>query len=505
MTTTKDNSRVWLALATLISAGQVSLIWSFRFLPVYDYPNWLYQARIFADLVKGGSHFGSDYWIPLIPVPNVIFTVLASILGQILDFEVAGKILLTASVLLLPWGFWFVVPKFGAAADSAVRYVAFPFGISMFTLNAQNYTLALGLLFWFLACFQVSCNSRSFVRWSAISAGIVLIYFSHGIVFLLLALLLISAMVVQPPAVRLRIGMALVPSIALAVWYRAAVGENGSSGAVLGAATVVRHLIKPACLFFKSYGITPAFPPTYLNVAWLLLICFFVVSRVWKGYRERRLQLWIGIPGGILLFFAALIPDPAFKVVQPGARFVLPALLMLLLASASIPARKWHPIFLGFAVVALIHNFMMFRSFNDRATDLTSQLENGGGIQKPVYIIALDWAVDSNISERVAPSINAMSFVPLYSFAQREIPYGVFETGVIAMRDSLRRLHPEISGSDISTWFGSMFAEPERFLRFHTIVLFGEGEYVNAALQILQQKGFNQRSHNQGWYILEKK
>jgi hypothetical protein len=505
MITTKDSARLWLVFAMLISGGQVALVWLYRFIPVYDYPNWLYQARILADLVRGGSHFGSDYWIRSIPVPNLTFTVLASILGQVMDFEVAGKILLTASVLLLPWGFWFAAPKFGAARESAVRYAAFPFGISMFTLTAQNYTLGLGLLFWFLAFFQVSRKSTSVSMWLALAVTIVLIYFTHGVIFAILVLLLAIATVLQTSGVRTRIGVALVPSLILCTWYLTAAGTHAPAGASWGAATLARHLIKPACLFLKSYGISSAFPPTIFNIAWLVVIGFFVASRVWKGYQDGHLQWWVGIGGGVLLISAALLPDPIFDVVQPGGRLVLPAILLLLLASAVTPARKWHSIILGFAVLALVHNFVLFRSFNDRATDLVSHLEDDGAVQMPVYFVAFDWMVDSDVASKIAPSINSMSFVPLYSFAKREIPYGIFETGLISMRDSLRSLYPEISGSDIRTWFESMFAEPNRFLKYHTVILFGEGEYVNAAMRILQQYGFIQKSHNTGWYILERK
>jgi len=162
----------------------------------------------------------------------------------------------------------------------------------------------------------------------------------------------------------------------------------------------------------------------------------------------------------------------------------------------------WRPFILGFGVLALGYNVALFRAFDARASELTASLQVQGSIQEPVYIIALDWAVDADASSKIAPSVNAMSFVPLYTFSERGIPTGIFETGLVTMQDSLRRLHPEISGSNLSTWFASVFSDPSRFAQYGSILLFGEGEIVEDALKILREIGFVVKTRKPGWFIL---
>ncbi len=503
MTKEEVRGRLWIYLAVLLSAGHVALIWWYRFIPVYDYPNWLYQARILADLVKEESTFAQQYAIQCLPVPNATFSILVAILGQIFSFEVAGKILLTISVLLFPWGFWFASRRFGAKRDSAVLYMGFPFAVTMFALNAQNYTLALGMLFWFLGLFMVTFHGRSRTIWVLMSASICLIFLTHGAIYGVLVVLLINAALTQPWGTRMRIGMTLVPSVALAVWHVAVMLPQPSDNTVWGTITFARHFVKPLCIFLKSYGIAPPFPPTYLNVAWMAAIGLFALVLGRGAVRSRSVRWWIAGSGGVLMLLALFLPDPALGMAQPGARFMFPAAFLLLLSvSAGKEMRGWHLLILGSGFVALLYNFAFFRSFDNRAAGLTVDLHAIGVVREPVYIIGLDWDVGADASSRIAPSINAMSFVPLYTFSERGITYSIFETGLVRMKDTLRSLYPVITGSDLTTWFALMFSDPARFVRFRSILVFGDGLLVEEATNILRDRGFMIEVRRPGWRIL---
>jgi len=162
----------------------------------------------------------------------------------------------------------------------------------------------------------------------------------------------------------------------------------------------------------------------------------------------------------------------------------------------------WRPLILGFALLALVNNVLLFNTFNQRANGLDSILANPASLREPVYIIGLDWSSESDFSSRVSPSINAMSFVPLYALAERHIPYGIFETGLVTMKDSLRLLHPEIRGSDIQAWYASMFSDPHRFLAYHSILLFADRKMGEEAEKRLSGMGFMTRFSSPGWRLL---
>jgi len=497
--------RFWLFLAAVISAGQIGLIWWHRFIPIYDYPNWLYQAGIFSDLIRGGKIFGADYVVKWLPAPNVTFTLVVSLFAEVFPLEIAGKIVLTISVLLFPWGFWYCARRFGAPDSSAIPYAAFPFGVSMFTLNAQNFTLALGMLFWFLGMFCTSLDRQSRLMWALMSGAIVLIFLTHGVVYAVLLLLLVAMAVRQGSLPRIRLVWAVTPSLILLVWYLLVQDVPLSGAHSWGTTVLARHFVKPACIFLKSYGIQPLWPPTFLNLAWMCVFGLMIAWSVVSCIRSRAFQLWLGVSGGVLLLVALMLPDPWLNVVQPGARLVFPAFFLLLLASVRMEwVKAFRPLIFGFCALALMYNFSLFSSFDRRAKDLTNDLQAPGALAAPVYIIGLDWDSDAGFTSRVAPSVNGMSFVPLYTFSKRKIPYGVFETGLVQMTDSLRQYHPQIAGSELREWTSSLLAEPSRYAKFKTILLFGDGKYMDEVRRTLSAQGFTNSLVKSGWEILNR-
>ncbi len=498
----KDQGRIWLYLAILVSAGHVALIWWHRFLPIIDYPNWLFQAKILTDLVQGGSTFGNWYALRCLPVPNSTFTIAAALLGRLFPYEVAGKVILSISVLLLPWGVWFAARRFGAEKYSAVRYIGFPFGLSMFTLTAQNYTLALGMLIWFLALFLYPSVRLSRRNCVAMSVAIVVVFLTHGAVYFVLLVLLFLFALGQPLRGRLIVGIAMAPSVLLGLWYVASAGSPAPETPQWGWTTLARHLVKPACLFLKSHGIVPLFPPTVANLAWVGVVVAFVVVLLSRGRRSMELHRWLVMSGGVLLAVAFVLPDAAFGILQPGARVFMPALFLFVLSGARSPAsRVWNSIIVAFSVVALVYNVSLFTTFNERATELTVEAQDLHVLDSSFCAIIIDWAEDAGLSDRIAPSSNGMSFVPVYGLLSRELPYIVFETGLVKMSDSLRGLYPTVSGSRLKGWITSTFANPERYAYFQSVFAFGDEGYMEEAQRVLSEVGFTTSSAKPGWRI----
>ena len=82
--------RMVLSLAWVFSISLVALIWWFRFLPLYDYPIWLYNVHVMVHL--SDPHLAPAYDLVKTPVPNLGLVGLVWIMSHVVSIEIAGKI-----------------------------------------------------------------------------------------------------------------------------------------------------------------------------------------------------------------------------------------------------------------------------------------------------------------------------------------------------------------------------------------------------------------------------
>ena len=80
----------------------ILLLWSYRFVPSVDYPDWLLQSAIVAHYNDPAYGFSTWYEIVKAAIPNGGFVLPAAALARILPVEVAGKIVLTLYLVWFP-------------------------------------------------------------------------------------------------------------------------------------------------------------------------------------------------------------------------------------------------------------------------------------------------------------------------------------------------------------------------------------------------------------------
>ena len=80
----------------------IVFIWFFRFLPMQDYPDWLYQGYIFSQAMKGQPIF--DFQIIDYPVANSVSTFFIGLFSLFLHTEISGKLFLTIYVFIFTFG-----------------------------------------------------------------------------------------------------------------------------------------------------------------------------------------------------------------------------------------------------------------------------------------------------------------------------------------------------------------------------------------------------------------
>jgi hypothetical protein len=213
----------------------------------------------------------------------------------------------------------------------------------------------------------------------------------------------------------------------------------------------------------------------------------------------------LAVTGGLLLALAPVLPDSVFGVVNPGTRIFMPGIILLLLASARSPLTPtWQYLVFGFCVVVFVYNVSLFKRFDDRAHELTAEIARMRLSDSSFCVLAFDWAEDAPLSERLAPSINGMSFIPVYDLLSRSKPSHIFETGLLRMSDSLRSVYPEVTGSRLTEWTASLISRSQVNDRFGVIYVFGDEPYMGDALRSLSTVGFGPAAGEAGWQILMK-
>src|SRR5437016_4332685 len=95
----------WLQI--LLIAGFLPFIWLYRFPPLQDYPDWMYQGWVFSRLLSADAPKG--YAMANFPVPNSTGTVVMGLFGLVLSPEIAGKIFLSVAVVVFAAGSLYLV------------------------------------------------------------------------------------------------------------------------------------------------------------------------------------------------------------------------------------------------------------------------------------------------------------------------------------------------------------------------------------------------------------
>lgn len=99
-----------------LTAGWLASIWILRFLPMDDYPTWIYAGRLFSELIRNAAP--SCYSLVPYPVPNTLFVGITGLLDLFVDPETSGKIFLSFSVLLFVVGSYRLIGSMSTRRDS---------------------------------------------------------------------------------------------------------------------------------------------------------------------------------------------------------------------------------------------------------------------------------------------------------------------------------------------------------------------------------------------------
>jgi len=332
--------RVWyIASFVLIASISLILLIVQPFPILHDYPEWMFQGYVVSKLTFGEVSTGFDsYRMLWVPVPNAISQWSIALLNTLTGPVMAGKVWLALYFLGC------AIVSFQATRDRAGS------GALQFILLV---TIFLGPGFWngyinfqigllLLALFVTFKLGRSVV-WVFVFS--LLIYFSHASTFAgFVCLVVISE--IQQRTRRPAVVAALLPSLGLLLWYIFSNPVKGSGGNVWLESPVqwlqykVYTLAKqgPFHNFIRPDGesLLADFHAIYqsgfvLNFVVGALLGIWLMVVFWKYLRHKSIAVPVVLSGAALIVLWLLAGKNSFGVVNLGERFLIIALLLVLL------------------------------------------------------------------------------------------------------------------------------------------------------------------------------
>jgi len=178
-------------LLLLLLAGVMVLpIWLVKYPPLIDYPNHLARAYILAHMGDKGFWLRQFYGAQWGLYPYLVMDLVLLALQTVFAVQIAGKILLSISVLAIPVSVWVFLRRVNPS-QPALALCALPFTYNIFFLSGfLAYQLSIAVCFLLLAVCLDYLRKQSLRRFCLCLLLATLLYFTHLVGFALAGLVL---------------------------------------------------------------------------------------------------------------------------------------------------------------------------------------------------------------------------------------------------------------------------------------------------------------------------
>ena len=208
--------------ACMISA--LALIWSYRFLPISDYPDVIFEGSVVARLLRGVPL--ASYSFKHYPVPYSGTYALLGLLDLVFPPEVSGKIILSLCVILLACSSTYLLRSLRRDSDSPLLLIPLLFILNTFFFWGElAYVFGLSTLFLYCGYLFRRIYRSQPINWWLITASSIAMFFFHFIPYATALLITLTVILAESRTGLLsRFAISFAPSIATSIWY--AVGRS---------------------------------------------------------------------------------------------------------------------------------------------------------------------------------------------------------------------------------------------------------------------------------------
>lgn len=493
----------FLIAAILVTILNVSLIWAFRFLPLYDYPIWLYEVHLMRELSQ--PWFSMVYEVVSAPVPNLGLVGIVWVLSFVVPLEAAGKIFLTLCVIGMPWAFWYCARRIAGNVETPVACFGFPFAFNIFFFGGQAFLFGFAVLLFVIGFFFPKLNALKTRDWAVLSILFLILYFVHAIAFVLAVVVFLGAIATSESRQRklALFVMSLVPALICTTWYY--IGATSTSGTELQWSLwgVAQNVVKSPLLFIKSFGIPTPFPLTLLNGFWALALLFLVFAAVMRARTSKACDKRFTIPIIILFVLMFLLPEVLFGVYRPGARFSFPLMFLILLSVSRIQlSTQWRTVAVTVAAGVLLYNIFHFASVNRQMSELYDDLQTSVKSDTTFCVVRLDWPPGRHIRDVVAASIDPLFAGIYYHQLDKKGMGWIFGTALLRLRGEHEDLRPVLLGESPEEHASSFLESQKKSKTFGNVILVGSSSVALGLADSLKKQGYGIAVQKEHWIIL---
>lgn len=489
-----------------LTVGHMILIWSYRFLPLYDYPIWLYEVHIMRSL--SDPVFAQVFQLSWLPIPNLGLVIPIWLLSFIFAIEVAGKIFLSIAVAALPWSFLYCVRAVTSLRGSWAELFCCPFAFPIYFFGGQAFLLGLSLLFTTIGFFLPKLERQESRSWFLLAAVLLVLYFVHALIFVLAALVISGSIIVTGNRLRLmrRIVLASLPTLLCAIIYARAYSSPESTELLWTPWILASNVFKSFFVFIKSNGHTNPLPLTLMNVSVLGILVVIVLK---SGIQAKEESLFDKrfLPAIVVsLVLMISLPGIFLGVFQPGVRFALPTFLFIAIMIArakSFTTARTMLLFLTTTV--LIYNFWHFERLNAQMSEVYGDLNSTVSSREPYCVVRFDWPSDRTTWDIGASSVDPLFGAINYVQLERSGVGAIFGTSLLSFREGFRRYKPLFAGRTREEYTDALIREKDRLSCFRYLILLGKNEDIDRFTVAMVESGFRALKTKPFWVILEKK
>lgn len=398
-------------IAALLNLLPIFLV---RHVGSLDGPQHLYISQVIAELWKGNALYTDFYQFSSLVIGNSTANLILAIFNFFLPAWLAEKILLTAILLGMAFSFRYLIIQL-AGKSSLISFVIFPFSYHMFFMQGYyNYSLAYVFLFATSSWWLIIKEKLNPYRFVALTALLLLTYYTHififGLLLFLLAVMAVSSLIrifllktERKEAGKnflkqhLLLALAALPGMVLGFFYFKIIPESQYAAAQQFAVLdnlyrmqfLIGYITDAEMVYTRLFGLTLAILTFYALLS--ELISGFS-NKSGKGFWQRKSSPFLLAAIMMLvvvLFFTELLPGASML-----PRIILSFLFFLMVWLAALSWPKWLQFATFVAVVVLSAQLRLQQQSirSQLSADIEELLEVEDYIPKNTVFLSLNFS-----------------------------------------------------------------------------------------------------------------
>jgi hypothetical protein len=426
------------------------------YLPLQDYPDWLYQGTVLANYHSNFENYGSSFELKIYPVPNSASTLIIALFSLFLPPILAGKMMLSFWLILMPLSYLYFYRSF-QTGDSILQYAIFLFLYNIrFYQGNVSFLLSLPLLFFTLGYIKRRVNALDTYHFIGISLIFMLLFITHFIGFVI-GLLGFAVILITNYKLKIKnyikSVISIIPSFILTMIYIL----NQSKGPKELEFNFHLSLLGKISNLFSTFAIAFNFDnepvsgevliKACLNLIIIILICILVMNFIKLMFKRRIVLNEIAILGISLILIGLFLPTMFFYITDAdtrlfyiGAFFILPTIR----SNHFIFKNNTSKIFLcAYSLIILLNSFQIYKT-GDNYKNIYRTAETYIKPNKKVLTIMGNFIYEDRVSKdkfrmtnrellinRLVPGVGSLMRLPFYYYIRYNLAYPhIFQTSL---------------------------------------------------------------------------